>query len=176
MTPTTIFASWPQIEPMSASPADSITDALGEYGCDYDGEALLSAWIAAINEKLPAGLQLHLNGEVSGPVGFDGDPAQLVRDAIEDANLPGLMEEHDITPRAATLVLYKVTGDGQRGEPIDHTAIEGNEHAHEVLRDLADDVDAADLDDAGVEVGDQLDYVVVDFQNNELRAARVTAR
>jgi hypothetical protein len=98
MTPTTVLTTWPRGS-STGNPRHEVITSLGEFGNDYDVDALTRAWVDAIDAALPAELTLALNGEVYGPADWTGDPVQALHDAIEAVEFWPLVEAHDRTAR-----------------------------------------------------------------------------
>lgn len=75
---------------------DTVAVYLGEFVDDYDLDALVAAYRAAINEALPEGVSLH-GDEFYGPHprDFDAD----LSSAIESVDLGALAEQHDLSAK-----------------------------------------------------------------------------
>jgi hypothetical protein len=185
--PTTSYGSWANITFYSVTPEQYVADGLTEYATDYDIEAITAEFLAEIQAELPAGLTILGNGELIGPAygpeadAMPEDVCEHVRQLIVDEDgvggidLQAIMDRHDLTQRAAWLKVYQLTDDGRR-EPVETEAITDEEHAHQVLRDLGDELSAADL---GAEPGQLYEVEVTAGAEDDyqvLRSARVYAR
>ena len=81
----------------------NVEDALGEYASDFDVDGLRSAYRDAIQECLPEGITLALNGDVYAKVGLeiDGEPLDAetldLQYAADSIDFWGLAEQYDRT-------------------------------------------------------------------------------
>lgn len=100
MTPTTVLTTWVlALRGSTADPRHDVITSLGEFGNDYDTDALTRAYVDAIDAELPLHLTLALNGEVYGPADWTGDASAALRDALDAVDFGALAEQHDRTAR-----------------------------------------------------------------------------
>jgi hypothetical protein len=184
---TTTFGSWANITTYSLTPAQYVADALGDYPTDYDVEAIIGEFLAAIQARLPAGLTILGNGELIGPAyGPERDalPEDVCAHVMEiiageggigdGIDLQSIADAHDLTERAAVLLTYRLGADGRfTGELVTRQPIENFGDAQQILRDLDDDPDAGTLN---VEPGTRLEKVVTDNTGRELASSTVIAQ
>lgn len=91
---TTEYGSWGRYV-MAHRPEDTVADYLGEFADDFDHEGLTDAYRDAINEQLgDTGIVLR-GPEFYGPYPHIDDHEQIIRDAIEAAELEPLLAKFD---------------------------------------------------------------------------------
>lgn len=177
--PTTTFGSWVNIQPTGAGmgPEAYVAESLGDYANDYDIEAITAELLAALQTRLPAGLNILGNGELVGPASgpehnaLPEDVCRHVGELLAEIDLQDIAGRHDLTERAAAVITYALRG-GKRQDIVDRETIPDAETAHQVLRDLDSNLSAEDI---GGEFGDAYELVVVDEAGTELRTAGVIA-
>lgn len=105
MTITTSYGTWVNHGGTRLALEDTVRDALGDFAGDYDVDALIAAYRAAINEALPSEISLCGN-EFIGPydgTGIDWSPyprperddQTVISAIIDQVDLYALAEKYD---------------------------------------------------------------------------------
>jgi prevent-host-death family protein len=101
----TVYGSWhrPGLE---LTPESYVAGVLGEYADDYDVDALVAEFVAAVNDELPDGVVVR-GDEVVGPV-HDRPEVDLV-EAVEAVDFWAIAARHDRTATEDTDTVEAVT-------------------------------------------------------------------
>lgn len=95
-SPATQICTWNSLFPYSFSPEADVHDVVCDYADDYDVEAVVADYVAAIDAALE-GAGVTLCGELFfGPADHAEDIDGAIREAVESVDLMAVAERHDV--------------------------------------------------------------------------------
>ena len=90
---TTSYGTWNNlVDPRALSVEQTISEALGAFGADYDIDAIAADYRAAINAALPEGVSLNGN-DFYGP--YDKDDRLDIKSVVDSVDFWAIVAKHD---------------------------------------------------------------------------------